>query len=714
MKKLYSVALPVTMTAMLTACSVGGTTATTETSATAESVDVTEEATTAATESSTEAETTEISDAIGGGAPWIDSDIKENVTADTVTDPRDDFHLYANKEWILNNEIPEGYSGWSHYMERGMEVNQQCMELLVDETLTGHDAELIQTYYKLVLDWDARNEEGVTSLQELYDAILAVNDIEDVTKLLTDSETADYLYPFMSFGATTGFNDPDKYIVAVMEPGVLLTDSAEYAERTEYGDMYYGYRKDLFVYLAERLGMSETEAQACFDGAISIEAKLSENIYTTNEQYSDDYYDLINNEMSYDDMTALNSVFPLGEIISNAGYKYDGVYLVTHPDYLTALDEIYTNDNLEEIKDLLLVRYVLGCAGSLDRETYDKANELYGLYFGVTGTVSDEEMAYDAVVSALPASMQKVYISKYGSAEDKARMEELCQLVIDTYRELLSENEWASEEVKSYAIEKLDKMTIHAAYPDKFRDTSNIDISGCSLMEAENIIAEIEDEYDKSLIGTEVDKEMWAEGFNILECNAYYDPSENTINMVIGMMGEPFYSSDMSTEELYASIGAFWVGHEVSHAFDSSGAQFDADGQLRDWWTQADKEEFQSRITKMDDYLDGIVAFGDYNFIGSNIDTEMVADMTGLQCALRMASKVEGFDYEKFFIKYAQMNASLDLYSSELSQLLQDPHPLNYSRTNVPVQQFEEFYEAFDIKEGDNMYLAPEDRLLVW
>ena len=92
----------------------------------------------------------------------------------------------------------------------------------------------------------------------------------------------------------------------------------------------------------------------------------------------------------------------------------------------------------------------------------------------------------------------------------------------------------------------------------------------------------------------------------------------------------------------------------------------------------------------------------------------MVADMTGLQCALRMASKVEGFDYEKFFIKYAQMNASLDLYSSELSQLLQDPHPLNYSRTNVPVQQFEEFYEAFDIKEGDNMYLAPEDRLLVW
>ena len=201
---------------------------------------------------------------------------------------------------------------------------------------------------------------------------------------------------------------------------------------------------------------------------------------------------------------------------------------------------------------------------------------------------------------------------------------------------------------------------------------------------------------------------------SVTECNAFYNPSDNSINMIIGMMGEPFYSSDMSVEELYASIGAFWVGHEISHAFDNSGAQFDAEGQYRDWWTEADKEEFNKRVGRMDDYLDTIVAFDDNHFIGTNIDTEMIADMTGLQCALRMASKVEGFDYQKFFIKYAQMNASIDVYSSELSQLTQDAHPLNYSRTNVPVQQFEEFYEAFDVKEGDNMYLAPEDRLIVW
>ncbi|OQA18209.1 MAG: Neutral endopeptidase [Firmicutes bacterium ADurb.Bin354] len=279
---------------------------------------------------------------------------------------------------------------------------------------------------------------------------------------------------------------------------------------------------------------------------------------------------------------------------------------------------------------------------------------------------------------------------------------------------MLAENDWASDEVKDYAIEKLNKITIHAAYPDKFKDTSGIDLTDCSLLEAEKNITENNIKRNIELIGTKLDPEKWAEFMSVTECNAFYNPSDNSINMIIGMMGEPFYSSDMSVEELYASIGAFWVGHEISHAFDNSGAQFDAEGQYRDWWTEADKEEFNKRVGRMDDYLDTIVAFDDNHFIGTNIDTEMIADMTGLQCALRMASKVEGFDYQKFFIKYAQMNASIDVYSSELSQLTQDAHPLNYSRTNVPVQQFEEFYEAFDVKEGDNMYLAPEDRLIVW
>ena len=649
------------------------------------------------------------------GTPWIDSELKENIAADTPVDPKEDFHLYANKEWLLSNEIPDGYKKWSHYYERELDVQSQCLEILNDESAQGHDAELIYTYYRLLLDWDARNRSGVSELQETFDRILSAGSLEDITNLMTDAEFSNRVdNSLIRVGAETGLNDPGRYLVGIELPKLLLEDSAEYSERTDLGDMYYGLRKEMFAFIAGKLGMPQEDADRTFDAAIGLETKLSSKIYTTKETHRDDYPDRINNEMTYSELTSLSGVFPLDRILSASGYQYDGSYLVFSPDYIKLLDEIYTEENYEGIKALMLVDYVYEYRLVLDKETYDKFNELQRRYMGIRGTVPDEEMAYTQVVKALPASMQKVYISKCCTAEDKEKMEELCRTVIDTYREMLSDNSWVSDEVKNHAVEKLDRMTIHAAYPDKFRDTSGLDLSGCSLVAAYNRLDESELEYNRSLIGKEVDKEMWAEGFDILSCNAFYSSEQNTINMLIGMMGEPFYSSDMSIEELYASIGAFWVGHEISHAFDSNGAMFDANGVYRDWWTHEDKEEFKKRVKKMDDYLDTIIAFGGRHFIGTNIDTEMIADMTGLQCALRMASKVSDFDYQKFFVKYARMNGSLGLYSAELTQLSQDEHPLDYARTNVPVQQFDEFYEAYDVKEGDAMYLAPEDRLLIW
>ena len=649
-----------------------------------------------------------------GGSPWIDSEIKENVTADTPADPKDDFHLYANKEWLLANKIPEGYTGWSHYDERGQEVTDQCIELLQDDSIEGHEAELVRTYHDLLLDWDARNKSGVSEIQETFDEIRGLKNLEELNALYVDDEYISGLFDFFCRGAGTGLENTGRYIVVVDAPEMLLGDSAEYPERTEYGEMAYGYRKDLFCYIAEKLGMTAEEAAECFDAAIDLESKYADAVMTTADTYSADYYDRINNSMTWEEASALTDVIPMQEIMEKEGYRYDGEYLVLQPDYFKKLSEVYKEENFEGIRARVLVEYVMSFRKSLDRDTYDFLNDTYNSYFGTEGSVDDEQMAYEAIAEAMPSAVQQVYLAKYGSEEDKKKIEDLCRQVMDTYREMLRENDWASEETVNYAIEKLDKMKIHAAYPDKFRDLSELDLTDCTLLEAEDQIGRYELAYDVSLVGQEVDKEMWAEGFNILECNAFYDPGENTINMIIGMMGEPFFSDDMSTEELYASMGAFWIGHEISHAFDSNGAQFDAEGNYADWWTEEDYEEFSSRIQKMDDYLDTIVAFGDYHVIGQNVDTEMAADMTGLQCALRMASKIEDFDYDAFFTKYAQMNGSLCVYSSELSQLTQDAHPLDFLRTNVPVQQFEEFYTTYGITEGDNMYLAPEDRLVIW
>ena len=650
-----------------------------------------------------------------GGRPWIDSDLKENLTENMKTDPRDDFHLYANKDWLLENEIPDGHESWSFFTERGFDVDKQCMELLKDESIEGHDGELVRTLNSLLLDWDERGRNGISDLEELYSELLRVRTIEDVDQLLEERSNIILLSQLVAMKSSIGYNDPEHYVAVIDTPSLILNDSAEYRERSAYGDACYKLYKDTFIYLAGKFGMSENEAEKCFEDAIGFETLLADHIYTTQEKNSDEYYEKTNNEMTLDELTDLCRNYPLGRILDTAGYSYDGIYQVYNPGYLIRLDEVYTDENIEGIRARLIVKYLLAYIEWLDKDTYDLFQDMITRYFGTSGRLTDEEMAYDWVHKLLPQSMQKVYVEKYGSEEDREKIRSLFREIKDTYREMLLENDWATEELKEAAVRKLDHLTLNALYPDKFRDTSAIDLKGCSLIEAGQKIKEYEFDYNISLLGTARDQEMWAltDELSILLCNADYEPALNTMFMFIGMMGEPFYSPDMSTEEFYATIGTV-MGHEISHAFDNNGSQFDENGAMNNWWSKEDAAEFQKRIDKMKDHLDGIVAFGEEHFIGESIAGEMVADMTGVQCILRMASKIKDFDYDRFFVKYAQVNRHLSLYSTEYWILTQDVHPLDYSRTNVPLQQFEEFYETYGVKEGDNMYLAPEDRLIVW
>ncbi len=723
-KRLLSILLIVPF--VLSAC--GKATPTTEAPATGNSVEEakteekTEETTAAASQAESapteeNAESAETEDApdvvITGGSPWINSCLKDNVTADTVTDPKDDFSLYSNKDWILENEIPDGHQTWSQYAVRQEDVQNECLELLTDTSLKGHDAELIQGLYNLYLDWDSRNAEGYTMLEDINSKILELKDIDQVTALMT-SEDKDAVTFNISISVSNGLKDSKHYYPFVSSPSLILGDSAEYTSRTEYGDYIYNYRHDLYLYGAGRLGVSEQDAETMWNNNIEFETKLSKGIYTAEEQMSSEYIQNIYNPMSFDELCSMTSNYPLKEIMTVEDMVYDGSYDLTEPEYLKILDSLYTNENIDAFRSHIHVRYILENLSFLDKESEDFVVDTYNKYFGASGTLPDEVKAFEMVRDNLAAPLEKTYVSKYCSEEDRQRVYDICKEVIDTYKEMLNENEWLSDATKAYAIKKLDTMTINAAYPDKFFDYSSLDISGLSYYAAMQKIMLFNSDIQKSKIGKEVDKECWSQDISLVECNAYYSPSDNSINMICGMMGEPFYSSDMSIEDLYASLGAFWVGHEVSHGFDSNGSQFDIDGNLNNWWTEADLEEYNKRIKKLDDYLDTIVVFGDYKVTGQNVDTEMLADISGVQVALRMAAKVDDFDYDAFFTKYAQMNTSIDLYSLDLNMLQGDPHPINYLRSNVPVQQFEEFYETYDVKEGDNMYLAPEDRVTLW
>ena len=651
---------------------------------------------------------------LSAGSPWIDSDLPENVTAFSESDPREDYHLYAGKDILLQKKYLEGYSIWNYYSDASSLVSDRAMKLLAEQKQTGHNAELLYDTYDLLIDWDTRNSNGMGEIKRLTDPVLNADSLDELTDYLLTEEALVFLVNFISLSVDISINDSTHYAVYLAPEDLLLDDAAEYSSRTELGDMTAAYNEKMFVYLAGRLGIGESEARDMLEQARDLEEKMSLKLSTAEEMMRDDYIETANNEMSFKELEKLSVNFPLADIVEASGLKYDGKYIVSDQDYLEYLNEIYTDENLEAIKSIVYINALIDLAAYADREAYDfetdTTNECYDSAYWYT----DEENAYYTVKELLCEPLQELYVEEYGVDEDRKEMEELCLGVIECYREMLSENEWASQETIDYAIKKLDSIRLCVAYPDKWTDYSDLSVKGCSLLEAIEKITMFYHRMDCARLGGEVDNECWAAETDVLDCNAYYSNSENTIFICLGMMEEPFYYKDMSTEELYASVAGFWVGHEISHCFDSNGARYDAEGNLRDWWSKEDKAEFRRRIDKLDDYLDTIVPFEGYHVNGKSVDTEMLADITGLQCALRMAKKEKDFDYDEFFRKYSVLNLVISNYSSELEELLQDQHPLGYLRTNVVVQQFDEYYETYDVKEGDNMYLAPEDRIKVW
>ncbi|SFQ17104.1 putative endopeptidase [Butyrivibrio proteoclasticus] len=668
---------------------------------------------TASTESSEEtAQAESESYVVDGGSPWINSNIKENVVNSDKASAKDDLNLAVNYDWAITAEIPDGYSSYDSFTEVSQIIDDKALETLKDETITGHDAELARAYYNAFLDWDDRNAKGLSPLEPFVKDIESLSSIEDVTEFILDNDRSNFTPTLVGIGNVGDLTDSSRYVTNVDHSSLLLGDSAEYKEFSTVGKLKYDAYRSLFSNMMTRLGYTNDEADKYYDACFSFESALSEKVYTSLESSDPAIYDKILNYYEPEEMAALAPNFPMDEFIKENGYDNAKVFLVTEPDALAKISDLYTSDNLENIKGYFMVQTVLGCTTDLDREAFDARLEAQRSIYGASGTLSDEKYAYAYVNAALPEAMEKAYMAKYDVTETKKEVTQLCKDVADVYREMLENEDWLSDETREYAMEKLDSLEINVVEPKEYVDYSGLDLNGLTYFEIQKALADFSWELDKERTNGTVNKNLW-EGMSTLETNAYYDPTANSINILLGILDGVFYGDDKSKEEIYAGIGAV-IGHEISHAFDTNGAQFDKDGNYSNWWTDEDYSAFQERAQKLINYYDGITVFGDEKVTGSLVQTEAIADMAGLKAMLTLASKEESFDYKKFFESYANVWKNISTYEAIYSQLTQDAHPLDYLRVNVTSQQFDEFYEAFDVKEGDGMYLAPEDRILIW
>ena len=645
-----------------------------------------------------------------GGSPWIDSDLKENIPS-AAPKAVDDFHLYANFDWLSAYGIPRGYQSVSPFGTVQTQTTKRAQELLNDTSQKGHDIELCQSLYHAILDWDTRNALGMEPVRPVIEDIESISSIRELNAFICDPERSYRVPTFLFVYNQVNLEDSGHYITSIAHDPFTLDDAAEYKNRSDIGTLYYEAQKQTAEALMTRLGYSKEEVDEKYDAMISFEGKLAEVSLTRDEKLAPDIYKEYLNYYKPAEIKKLSSNFPLSEFILSQGYGNAERFMIYEPKELARLNEIYTEENLESMKAAMEIGYLFSMCEMLDKQAYNALTALNNMVSGTTGSQTDTKIAFDTVRACLTVPMDRAYLEKYDAKDLKAKITAICKEEIAAYRKMLEGETWLSEETRKAAIEKLDNIAIHAVYPDKWENFDGLELKGKNYVECMQAIEKFAQELDHSHTNGTVDRDLWR--YDILEANSYYSQQENSINILYGILGDVFYSEDMTKEQLYGGIGAI-IGHEISHAFDTKGGGFDKDGNYKNWWAAEDYTAFLERADRVVDYFDNIMVMEGVPVNGANIQTEAIADMAGLKVLLLIAAEKEGFDYDTFFRQYSHVWRRMDILESEYMLITQDTHPMGYLRTNVSCQQFDEFYNTYGIKPGDGMYLDPSERIGVW
>lgn len=649
------------------------------------------------------------------GTPWINSDIVGNIPNDPGR-LQDDFHLASNHHWLSTSKIPSGEAGITAFAELEMQHQAELLRLLNNITTPKtHEEDLLLTLYNSVKDMDARNAQGMQPILPELSRIKNISTLDELSAWLTDSGYH-LANPLAILTVTVDPKNSSAYIVGIDPIALSLGSKDEYKNLTKSGEQLKQNNDHTYEQLLIHAGYSQEEAQALNRAVFAVEAQIADGRRNASDLTAENRIDLIYNPRTLEQLRAESPAYPLAEILTAKGYDRGSPFVLSEPQWLAALNAAYTEKNLEGLKGLLIQNTLKETAQYLDQKCLDIYNERIIAKYGISGTKTPEQMAYDAINTKLGVATGRVYADAYFSEEIKTDITEMIERIRETFKQRLTRADWLTNETRDAAVEKLDAITINVCYPEIWTDYSALALRSAAEggSAAENIlkIAEFEADRQKHKIGTTVVKGEWSECMP-QEVNAFYSPESNSLNIPAGILGGVFYDPNGSYESQLGSIGMI-IGHEFTHAFDTTGSQYDKDGNLRNWWTDTDRNAFRNHTAKVAAYYETILPYPDLGVDGDMTIGETVADLGGLACMMDIAGTIEGFDYEEFFTSFSHIWRKM--YPEQMGRIIleTDEHPPGYVRTNVNVQQVQEFYTTFNVTAKDGMYLAPEDRLVVW
>lgn len=647
---------------------------------------------------------------------------------DPSVKPGTDFFRFVNGTWLDQNEIPKDRGRWGSFDELRKKTDTDAMAILKlaskSKMYSGNsDQGKAINYFNSILDTVARNANGIKPLKPYLAKIDAVKNTKDLQFLLMEMEPIGGI-GFFGFGVGADQKDSNKNVVYLGVGSLGLPDRDYYVsnekDSKEKREKYVAHVARMLQYI----GDSKEEATVNAQKILAFETALSQPRFDRVEARDD--------RKSYNPMTVseLQKLVPAinwSQFLKTVGYTNTTSVIVSQPKYMKALQSILKENKVEEWKQYLRWSLLNDASNTLST-TIETANwDFYSKTLnGAIKQKPREERALQSVNGNIGEALGKLYVAEKFPAEAKVKAANMIQNVILAYENRINNLAWMSKETKIKAVEKLRKLTVKIGYPDQWKDYSELDIKstidGGSYFQNEINLAKWNNKKGIEKLGKPVDKTEW--GMSPQTVNAYYNPSYNEIVFPAAILQPPFYNYQADEAVNYGGIGAV-IGHEISHGFDDSGARYNADGNLVDWWTAEDLKQFSALTGALASQYSALEPLPgthvDGNFtLGENIGDlgGINAAYDGLQLYLNANKNIQLIDGytpdQRFFIAWATIWRSKMRDEAMKNQVKTDPHSPGMYRAYVPLQNVDAFYDAFGITKGEAMYVAPEKRVKIW
>ena len=653
--------------------------------------------------------------ALAGGGFWAyKTFVPQETPIDKNATVASNFYQAVNKDWLLKTKIPADSPSIDNFYTLGEDIKGKLKKDIKNlgegkETsdITGM-SEFI-TFYKAASNYKQREKDGLEPLKPYLKEIEEIKDLNDLASKSASLTDKGIPLPFGYNVGTNAENTSQKQI-QLSPPSILLPDVSIYKDEASK-KQYLTPIETATQKALEMLGYSEKNSKRIVKEALEFDEIIAK--YSLSNEEISESKNLVHPKTA-EEINDYSGSFKLYDVIKGIMGRDLNTINVPNTKYFENYSKIVNQDNFSKIKSWILVQEAMAASNSL---TEDYRLNFASISMAIMGTqkpISKEDTVYEMSVNLFSDVMSVYYGRKYFGEEAKTDVTGMIDKIKNVYRGRLQQNDWLTEGTRNKAIEKLDKMKVFVGYQeDVDPGTKELHLDpNKSFFELSEDIAQFGKRYTIDHFDDPIDKNKWSG--SAFDINAYYNPESNSINFPAGILQAPFYDKNQSTEKNYGGIGVV-IGHEITHAFDSNGADYDENGDMHNWWTKADTKAFDKRIKAFEDQWNGLEIYGT-KVNGKLTVTENVADAGGLSSTLQvLKTEMTKPNLKDYFENYADIWKQKASLQYNKYTMVQDVHAPNELRVNQQLKNLPEFYEAYpQIKEGDAMYLAPSKRISLW